>query len=197
MGLLSDSPQQDNQGNLETNKDPMFMPPMSPPPLPEQDFFKYRVDTTDIIEEIEHQLRGDILVTDESGRQFYTNRFDRWVNDEGINKILHVIYSNGLNKNVFLGNLTHDEIMFKMKSLKKKISLLIFQKYDDFGIKRGMRSLIVSTIINQVHSGLSRCEGGREADQLSTATTRLESYAHHEKEKQGGIMSHLPGFRGK
>lgn len=192
--------QQTVQGGSQTQSEkiqPMFMPPQNPPPLPDQDFFKYRIDTNDIIESIEHQLKGEVLTTNKDGEQFYVTKFDRWVNDEGINKILHVIYSNGLNKNVFLGNLTHDEIMYKMKSLKKKIALLLFQKYNDFEIKREMRSLVVSTIINQVHSGLSRCEGGREADQLSTATTRLESYAHNEKERQGGIMSHLPGFRNK
>ncbi len=178
---------------------PAFMPPMTPPPIPQgpgQDFFRYRIESLDIIDEITHQLKGEVLIPDGKGGGEYKEKFDRWINDEGINKILHLIYSNGLNKNVFLGNLTHEEIMFKMRSLKKRLALLIFQKYDAFEIKKEMRSLIVTTVINQIHSGLSRCEGGREADQLSSATTRLESYAIQDKQKQG-MMEHIPFWRKK
>ena len=96
------------QVQVRSEGEGQFIPPLAQPQVPEQDFFKYRVDTTDIIEEISRQLKGEVLTTNERGEQVYEKKFDRWMNDEGINKVLHVIYSNGLNKNVFLGNLTHD-----------------------------------------------------------------------------------------
>ena len=153
------------------------------PGPPEEDFFKFRIDGSDILEDIEHQLKGE-TINETTGK--YEPRFDRWINDEGINKVLHIIYACGINKNIFLGNLTKDEIMFKCKSIKKKLALLFFKKYYDYEVPKEMRSLLITTIVNQIHSGLSRSEGGRESEQLSTASLRHDIYSHQDQKREGG-----------
>lgn len=167
--------------------------PANLPPPPEEDFFRYRIEGTDILEEIEHQLKGEVF---DPQRNIYIEKFDRWINDEGINKVLHIIYSCGINKNIFLGNLLKEEIHFKCKMIKKKLALLLFKKYHNYGIKKEMRDLLITTVVNQIHSGLSRSEGGRESDQISTAAQRHEIYSHMEREKQNTPMSKLPFLRG-
>jgi len=179
--------QQEEQRNV------LPAPPM-PVPLPDgpgEDFFKFRIDGSDILEDMEHQLKGESY---DPIQKTYVEKFDRWINDDGINKVLHVIYSCGINKNIFLGNLTKDEIMFKCRMLKKKVALLFFKKYKDFEIQKEMRDLLISTIINTVHSGLSRSEGGKESDQISVAAQRYEVFQHQQQQEQQrpGLKRFLP-----
>lgn len=160
------------------------------PPPPQDDFFKYRLESLDILDTIEHQLRGEVKVNG-----VYKQLFDRWMNEEGINKVLHIVYSCGINKNIFLGNLTHEQINLKCLYLKTKLARLIFDKYKDYGIDKEMRGLIIETIKNQIHSGLSRCEMGKEADQLSTASQRTEVYHQGGEQKQPSMLNPLNWIR--
>ena len=166
------------------------------PAAPEDDFFRFRISGQDILEELEHQLKGEVF--DEEQNK-YVEKFSRLLNDEGISKVLHIIYACGINKNVFLGNLEKEEIMFKCKTLKKKLSLLLFKKASDYEIPKEMKSLLITTIINTVHSGLSRSEGGRESEQISTAAQRYDMYQHQEQPKESRlgklIRSPLTPFR--
>jgi hypothetical protein len=161
-------------------------PSMQPlPSAPDQDFFRFRIESQDILEELQHQLRGEVW---SPKTQKYEKMFDAWMNDEGISRVLHVAYSCGLNKNTFLGCLTHEEISYKCNKLKKGLSRVIAIKYQDYNIKKEMKTLIIESIKNQIHSGLSRCEDGREADQLSTATQRHELIQHENKKQSGGSI---------
>lgn len=160
------------------------------PEGPSEDFFKFRIEGRDILEDIEHQLKGEVW---DAEKKRYIVKFDRWVNDEGVNKILHVIYACGINKNIILGNLTTDEIKFKCRSLKRDIAFLLFKKYHDYGIKKEMRSLLTKSVVNQIHSGLSRSEGGRESDQISTAAQRHDIWQHQDQQQseRRGILGRL------
>jgi len=165
---------------------PMISPTPSPP---DSDFFKFRIGGLDILEEIEHQLKGEVWDKQEKK---YVNKFDRWINDEGINKILHVIFACGINKNTFLGNLSNDQILFKCRMLKTKLALLLFKKYQAYEIKKEMRDLLITTVVNTVHSALSRSEGGLEARQLSTAAQRHDIYQHSPNQQKSGFIDKLP-----
>lgn len=170
------------------------IPPPLPPHIPENptdDFFKYRIDSKDILDELRALLEGKVY-NNNTGE--YEQKFDPSVNEEGINKILYIVYSCGINKNTFLGNLTTEEIKFKCRLLKKKLALLLFKKYKSYGIKKEMRDLIIATVINQVHSGLSRSEAGREADLISVAASRMEVFNHQQKEQRDGVLSRFSPF---
>lgn len=162
------------------------------PENPSDDFFRYRIDGTDILDDIQHQLKGEIYDEKRGG---YVQKFDRWCNDEGINKITHIIYACGINKNTFLGNLEKDEIMYKCRMIKKNMALLFFKKYKEFGVQKEMRRLLITTVVNTIHSALSRSEGGKESDQLSTASQRMEVFQHNQQQEQkSGLMGRLPFF---
>jgi len=157
----------------------------SPRP-PQDDFYRYRIDGFDIIQEMQHQLRGELF--DESKGK-YLKAFDRWINESGISKITHIVYSLGINKNTFLGNLSRDQVLFKCRMLKIKLSRLVMRKYVEYEIKREMWDLLVMTVVNTVHSGLSRSENGREGTQLSTAAQRIDQYHHMEGQKSEGLLA--------
>ena len=147
------------------------------PEPPQQDFFRFRIQSEDILLEIEHKLRGEMYDV-KTGR--WDPKYGKWCNDLGINIILSLVYDYA-NKNIYLANLTKDEIFFKCKHMKKKLAKLIFNKYHDYGIDKVKRDLIVKKVVDAVHSCLSRCEDGREAEQISTATQRHEIFQGKEE----------------
>jgi transposase len=155
------------------------------PPMPHEDFYRYRIDGADIIDEMQHQLRGEIYDT-KSGK--WVKQFDRWLNEKGISKITHIVYSLGINKNTYLGNLTREQVLFKCKLIKKKLARLILLQHQQWEVQREMWDMLIATVVNTIHSGLSRSEGGREAQQLSTAAQRHDIYSHTEQQKESGLL---------
>jgi hypothetical protein len=167
--------EQNYQSQEQSQQLPIYPIETPIPELPNQDFFRFRIDNTEILEEVMHQLRGEVFIANENGQGGeYKKVFDRWINEEGLNKISYIIYCCGINKNTLLGNLSKDEIYFKCQALKIQLSQLLFKKYKEFEVKKEMRELLVTAIMNTVHSALSRSEGGKEADDLSKATQRHE-----------------------
>ena len=61
----------------ETPQPQYMQPPMQTPnpDLPTQDFYWFRLQSGDIIEEIEHKLKGEILVTNSDGSYSYQKKF--------------------------------------------------------------------------------------------------------------------------
>lgn len=166
------------------------------PGSPSEDFFRFRIDGSDILEDMEHQLKGEILVQQPDGSMKWEEKFDRWINDEGIAKVLHIIYSCGINKNTFLGNLRREQILYKCKMIKKNLARLLMKKYPEYEVDKDMRALLITTVVNTVHSGLSRSEGGRESDQLSTAANRHDIYQHTDTSNQKrGLAGLIPGLK--
>ena len=161
---------------------------IGPAPQQDADFFKFRVESLDVVEELQHQLRGEVF---NQTTQKYEKKFDRWLNEKGINKITHIIYALGMNKNTILGCLDKEQILFKCNKLKRYMAKLIMIKHREYSIDRSMWDLLLTTVVNTVHSGLSRSELGRESTQLSTAHQRHDLFSHNETPKASMIEQFL------
>lgn len=175
---------------------PFEIPPGVQPPIPEnpsEDFYRYRIDGYDILTEIEHNLRGEVInyVTGK-----YEAKFDPWLNEDGINIILHCLYSTGLNKGAFLGNLRREQILYKCKVLKIKLARAFAFDYNKYELDKEKRSLLITNIINPIHSGLSRSENGREGQQLSSSIQMHHIHSHNDQAKKSGFLDRvMPGRR--
>lgn len=165
------------------------------PDGPSQDFFTFRLDSSDIIDEIHHQLKGEIFIPNGRGGGEWKCKFKKQLTDEGINDILGIIYSFGINKNVILGCLNHEEIYQRCNAIWKELAKYMVINGEKVGIDKKKRSILVKNLVYQIHSGLSRSEEGRESDQLSTASQRIEHYLKGDKQKQGSSLNPLNLFR--
>ena len=192
MGILDT---QEKQMREAVDSKPNLIVPAPMPKNPENDFFKYRIDSSDIIDEVTQQLRGYVWVL-EDGVGKWVKKYEPIVNDTFINIIINLLYSCGLNKNIILGNLKTEQIDLRMKMLWKKLARLICFRYNNYGIKKEMRSIVIQTIVNPIHSGLSRCEGGKEAYQLSTASQMI-IHRHESEGKQSSGFDFLNPFKNK
>lgn len=159
------------------------------------DFFLMRLDATSIIDQISHQLSGEVLKV-RNGKYTYIKQNEPLCNDDGKNVIMNLLYS-FLNHNMFLSNFNHDEIYVKCNSLWKELAYILCTNYVKFDIPKYSRSYIVKIIINQIHGGLARAELGFEADLISTQIMRVENSNNRidNTQQQSGIFSFMRGKR--
>ena len=168
MALLSED---ENYQNQQQQQQQYLYNNRIPVPSINSDFFIYRLDAQQILDDLKNMLAGRSY---DQEKQQYVDMFERRVNSKGINMILNIVYAHGLNKTITLGCLTHDEIYDRVRRMAKSLAKILAFNYSYYGIKKMYRESLFWEIIDVVHSGLSRSEEGREADQLSTASQRME-----------------------
>ena len=169
------------------DKRQVAVPPMIAPNIPssqEKDFFKFRIDSTDIIAEIQHHLKGEVFVADQYGMGKYVQQFEQEMTNEGVNEVVGMIFAFGINKNTLLGCLTHDEIYERCNSIWKELATYFILNGNRVLMKKDRRSILLRKIVYMVHSGLSRSELGKEAKQLSQAVQRVEHSMEEVKQEK-------------
>ena len=116
------------------------------------DLTKWQLDYTDIITQIQHNLRGEI----------YDSEKDRWVetgirymNEQGIGAI-SLILTQYINKNTFLSNLDNDIILEIVRNVNYDIKNTILVNQEKFEIKGEDRSIITNAIVTAIYESLRR-----------------------------------------
>lgn len=160
-------------------------------PRPTEDFYKFRVDGSEVLEDIRTQLRGFVW---DSRKEEWVKVFEPLLDEEGINSVLYVVYSCGVNKNTVLGNLSRDEINFKCSMIKRQVAKLIFKRARKWGLSRDHWDAVLNSIVNPIHSALSRSDGGLEARQLSQHNQRHEVHTKMEGKDPGFMSKLIPKF---
>lgn len=167
---------QQYQGAKQQNVDPRSM---SQPSMfsynPNDNMIKWQLELNEILERIEHVLRGD-MVKVESGQQIWTkldeNHKDRLLNDYGVQEVLRIL-SMYLNRNTILGNYTDEEVNDKVFDFGDRLNTLFYTKYEVIGLntfeKRKNFEMLWGMLVDVVHSAYSRAIGGQERSSLREA----------------------------
>lgn len=154
----------------------------------DQNLIVYQLEFDNILDRIEHQLKGDIIETDKDGNQYYTAPTKKIIkngkeikvvdedlqtlNDYGANLIMNTINSY-LNRNTVLSNYDEDRIYQILYDLATKLRVLIYCNYEKMGLttdsKRARYGSIVLSIIHQIESSYRRALNGEESKGLRTA----------------------------
>ena len=172
----------------ETGFPKWMKPPM--PPAPSSDFYMNRLDGTNLLNQIELQLRGQIV--DSNGKPI--KKWKAECNEDGIGMILSCIYTFGLNQNVFLGNLTDEEIKTRCRETWKNLAVLFALKYEVYAIPKENRKILLKKIVYTMHSGLSRSQFGKEASEISSATIRQENVNITPEQKHKSLLNPTSWF---
>ena len=160
------------------------------------DFFRYRAESTDILEELEHQLRGEVFVRDSSGAGAWVRKFNQELTDAGINDILNMVFTVAMNKCVLYGCLDKEEIYQRCNRLWREMAKYAVISGSNVGLVRTNRDMIIKKVIYLCHSGLTRSMDGREANQTSAAISKIEHEVREERVggRQGfGLLGKLRG----
>ena len=101
----------------------------------QDNLIKWQLELDNILERIEHILRGDILFS-ENGKTGWKKNPDhtQWIlNEYGVNEIMRVL-SSYLNRNTILSDYTEEEIREKVLDFGLEMNDLIFTKYEEMGL---------------------------------------------------------------
>jgi len=152
------------------------------------DVYKLRLNSEDLIQEMEHNLMGLAW----NGHE-WVKAYQAWCNENGL-ACLKSIYSSYVSRGIYLGNLSQDQINFKMCSLKINLAKLIFSKGKLFGIDKEKRSLLIQKICDVIHVCMTRAEAGMESSLLSRTTERREIVTGQNPQQKSSVLGGLFRF---
>jgi len=177
----------------------------------DSNLIEWQLELDDLLERVDHLLRGHELKYDDKGNQFWKesdDRVNKLFNEYGVQEILRIL-SMYLNRNTILSNYKEEVIDLKVYDFGIRLTDLIFNKYDKMFYYRkfeehleelfpGMKKedltkeqlelvkwrikdevldkiklyeIMVSIIVDSVHSAYLRALHGGERESLRTART--------------------------
>ena len=141
----------------------------------------YQLELDNILERIEHLLKGDIIQTDEEGNVIYVTPDDTSLiilNDYGVKLVMNVI-SIYLNRNTILSSYNEQRIFEILYDLGIELADLIYINFKVMGMdsieKRSRYPLLVMSILHTIESTYNRALHGGERESLRSARMVTQS----------------------
>ena len=162
----------------------------------------WQLELDNILERIEHLLKGDVVAEDNEGNMSYTKPEDESLiilNDYGVQLIMNVI-SFYLNRNTILSNYDEVRIYEILFDLGNELTDVIDINYEKMGLsaveKKSRCILLIMNILNTIESAYKRSLSGGERDSLRSARVVTQSLSPAgnmispvQRKKHGGILN--------
>jgi hypothetical protein len=156
---------------------------------------KWQLFSDDIIAQIEHDLRGDKWVMDETdpekGEWKCAEEEDAYMNEQGIRRTIGLSHSI-LNKNTYLSALREEHIYQLYKNFSIDFALMVVKNVDKFGIDLTNLWIIHDIVMTPIFTALMRALNAGERQFLSKSERRIERIV--EVPQQGGKRRKMLGF---
>lgn len=134
----------------------------------------YQLEMDNILEKIEHLLKGDIIKSDEEGNMFYTAPTDTGLivlNEYGVQLIINTI-SFYLNRNTILSSYDDERIAEILRDLGDELTDLVLCNYQKMGMdsmqKKSRYPILIINVLHIIESAYNRSLAGGERDSLRT-----------------------------
>lgn len=147
-----------------------------------EDLMRWQLDSLDIIQDIEHDLRGDVW--DEKKNEWIVSDDPR-INEKGIRELISFIKLR-VNKNVFLTDLSDKEINNIMINFRLDLVDLLYEKYRDYGIRKENLSTILNGIDDFVKIAIKRGWEALTLKHLGERVRTIERLESSGENKDGG-----------
>lgn len=167
----------------------------------------WQLDTKEILDQIEHNLRGDVVKVDEKGDEIWVKSTKEqglaMLNDKGVNAIMKIL-SMYLNRNSILSATKEEEVNEMLYTIGMEIGYNLVLNYRNYGWEKAeMRrnyNLLVIMVTDQIALTLKRSIGGGERSSLREARSVTQSEALNNQNlispmgygQKRGILSRLP-----
>lgn len=141
----------------------------------------FQLELDNILERIEHLLKGEKLETDKEGNVSYVTPDNKDLivfNEYGVQLIMNVV-SFYLNRNTILSNHKEERIFEILYDLGIELSDLIYTSYEKMGLdndyKRARYPMLVMNILHTVENAYNRSLSGGERESLRSARVVTQS----------------------
>ena len=156
---------------------------------------RWQLDLTEMLDELCHHFRGDEY--DHKENTWVTNIEYKLMNEKGIREVVNQLRM--ANRNIFLSNLTEDEIRSMMKYFMISFTVFLSLKWSQFEIDKKNMTLIKELVVFTLYPALKRSQLAGERKSLYQTQRVIESTITHPNqpggENKGGILGKL--FRRK
>jgi hypothetical protein len=140
----------------------------------DKNLVQWGLDTDEILDRIEHFLKGDVIKTDEEGNiRCVAPKYKEIVilNEYGVNSIMQIIQGY-VNKNTMLSFYTEERIYEILSDFGYELTDFIFSNYERMGMdtefKKSRYKMIVINILHIVESAYRRALFGKEREEANT-----------------------------
>lgn len=144
-------------------------------PMRDNNLIQLQIDSSVLLSNIEHFLKGDTVIIDDKGNEIYTSPADKnqiTLNEHGVNLIMSTI-GQYIDKNTFLSFYTVERINEILADLGDELADVILCNYEKMGLtsefKKSRYKLIVLTILHIIESAYRRAIGGKAMEELNTS----------------------------
>lgn len=199
MSLFANNPYEEQPPQQQPPPDPYSNTGyyQNHPKVPDSQFHLFRISFDDILQDFSNWLRGKSPETKEDGSRVYRDTHSPLLNEKGVSRVTAMCHSY-LNKAIILGYLDDEQINIKMAYFWKQLAYMFVMNGADWDLDKNQRSMLTAEIKDMVHLTMTRALGGNEAEQLSTAISRIEHTDFrdlgHNAQKSSGVFGF---FRGK
>ena len=156
----------------------------------------YQLELDNILERIEHLLKGDIINEDGQGNVTYKKPKNNdliILNDYGVQLIMNII-SFYLNRNTILSNYQPERINEILYDLGNELADLVYINYEKMGLnnveKKSRSPVLIMNILHIIESSYNRALGGNELESLRSA--RIVTQNQPLGSNQGQMMGIRP-----
>lgn len=153
------------------------------------DLMRWQLSTSDLIEDLEHDLKGETF--NRETNQWVIGK-TRFVNDEGVKAIMSILTAR-INKNTILSNLNENEISRIMIDFSRDLIDLFFMRREEYDISKEHLDLLLRKIVDFVYISLKRAFEEGERQFLKHTERRTEVYKVGDEEKKGKLKSFWSG----
>ncbi len=147
----------------------------------EGNLIQWQIDNDDILDKIEHFLRGDLVKTNEEGDTYFEPQTDKELvilNDYGVNSIMQIL-GNYVNKNIILSFYNEERINEILADLGDELALFLMCNYEKMGMdtnfKKSRYILLTLNILHIIESSFRRALFGQTMKEVNSNTNIIQS----------------------
>lgn len=134
---------------------------------------KWQLSGADLIEEIKHRLLGEVW---DEENETWIQGTDPLLNEQGINDVIAILNSHGINKNTILATLEEQMVFKIMTALDFDLSDMFAINHRMYGIQTHKMTVVKDAVCNQCYFAMTRAIGGGEKKFLSSTEHRQYNF---------------------
>lgn len=179
----------------EQGNDPNFLQRYAalPPQKTDADFNRWLEQSDDILNLLEHDLRGDILIEDKTGI-YWESKGKPLLNEIGIRFVVGYL-RHFANKNTYMSDLGEDRVGEICLATTLSLTDALFFRWVEFGINPDNFSVIVEHVNNIIEFAARRAMHGGERKFLKQTENIVRHYTSNPKEGGIGLPNIFGGKR--
>lgn len=152
------------------------------------DLLIQQMETEDIIELLEHLLRGEFKTNDGNWLQ----KGKILLNEEGVRMMVTIVASH-LSKDKILTDLKEEDIIRMAREIRLELIHLLRMNWKKYGIEKSNLSMVVAIIDHYIFANLSRSVGGRTLDYYKPMARSTTIYKPEKERSRWGFLPFIGG----